>query len=121
MGRKTWESLPDKFRPLPGRTNIVVSSRFEGFTGAEVHKTLEEALEAAKRIDKDVSIIGGARIFEEALKFTDTLFLTEIEGKKEADTFFPEFRNDFQEVKNEGPFETPDGIKYWFVEYSKKK
>ncbi len=120
MGRRTWESLPEKFRPLPGRTNIVVSSRDEGFEGATVYKSLDEALTEAKKIDSDVGIIGGARIFAEALPYTDILHLTEIEGEKEADTFFPEFKNDFEETKREGPFETTDGIKYWFVEYKKK-
>lgn len=120
MGRRTWESLPKKFRPLPGRTNIVVSSQTKGFDGAMVSKSLEEALTEAKKIDSDVGIIGGARIFAEALPYTDMLYLTEIEGEKEADTFFPEFRNNFEEINREGPFETTDGIKYWFVEYKKK-
>lgn len=120
MGRRTWESLPEKFRPLPGRTNVVVSSRDEGFDGAVVCKSLDEALAEAKKIDNDIGIIGGARIFAEALPHANILYLTEIKGEKEADTFFPEFRNDFQEVKRDGPFETDEGIKYWFVEYRKK-
>lgn len=120
MGRRTWESLPEKFRPLPGRTNIVVSSQTEGFDDAIVCKSLQEALTEAKKIDGDVAIIGGARIFTESLSHTDILHLTEIENQKEADTFFPEFRNTFEEIKREGPFETPEGIKYWFVDYKKK-
>ena len=120
MGRKTWDSLPAKFRPLPNRTNIVVSSRSEGFEGALVFRTLTEAVTEAKKIDSDISIIGGAGIFKEALKFTDNLYLTEIEGTKETDVFFPEFINEFEQVKSEGPFETSDGIKYYFIEYKKK-
>ncbi len=120
MGRRTWESLPEKFRPLPGRTNIVVSSQTNNFEGATVCKTLEEAITAAKQLDSDIGIIGGARIFTEALPHTDILYLTEIEGEKEADTFFPEFKNNFEEINREGPFETDEGIKYWFVDYKKK-
>lgn len=121
MGRRTWESLPEKFRPLPGRTNIVVTS-----TGLEVGplvltcKNLDEAISEAKKIDSEIAVIGGARVFAEALPHADTLYLTEIEGQKEADTYFPEFKNTFEKIKSEGPFETSDGIKYWFVEYRKK-
>src|SRR5689334_14353407 len=75
MGRRTWESLPPKFRPLPGRTNIVVSSQNQGFDGAIVAKSLEDAIAEAKKIDTDMSIIGGARIFAEALPYTDVLYL----------------------------------------------
>lgn len=120
MGSRTWESLPEKFRPLPGRTNIVVSSQSLVFEGATVCKSLPEAIAEAKKIDSDIAIIGGARIFAEALPYTDILHLTEIDGEKEADTFFPEFKSIFEEVKREGPFETDEGIKYWFVEYKKK-
>ncbi len=121
MGRRTWESLPEKFRPLPGRTNIVVTS-----TGLEVGplvltcNNLDEAISEAKKIDSEIAVIGGARVFAEALPHADTLYLTEIEGQKEADTYFPEFKNTFEEIRREGPFETSDGIKYWFVEYRKK-
>lgn len=121
MGRRTWESLPEKFRPLPGRINIIITSqRLEVEPLVLTYMSLEEALVEAKKIDSDIGIIGGARIFDEALPYTDTLYLTEIEGEKEADTFFPEFKNDFEEIKREGPFETNGGIKYWFVEYKKK-
>jgi dihydrofolate reductase len=120
MGRRTWESLPLKFRPLPGRTNIVVSSQTEGFEGAIVCKSVPEAIAEAKKIDSEIGIIGGAGIFTEALPYTDTLYLTEIDAEKEADVFFPEFKNDFIESKREGPFETTEGINYWFVEYKRK-
>ncbi len=121
MGRRTWESLPEKFRPLPGRTNIVVTSqRLEVGPLVVISKSVSEAIAEAQKIDKDVAIIGGAGIFAEALPYTDVLYLTEIEAEKEADTFFPEFKNIFEEIKREGPFETSNGIRYWFVEYKKK-
>lgn len=122
MGRRTWESLPEKFRPLPGRTNIVITTQTENnFSGGIVTSTIEDALEEAKKIDENIFIIGGARAFEEALPYADELILTEIEGEKESDTFFPYFEDKFTESKKEGPFETSDGIRYWFVEYKKVK
>ncbi len=120
MGRRTWESLPPKFRPLPNRTNIVVTSLpGNEFPGATVAKTIEDAIEYGKRIDENVAIIGGARIFEEALPYTDILCLTEIDGRKEADVYFPDFRNKFVETNRIGPFRTTDGLEYYFVDYKK--
>lgn len=121
MGRRTWESLPPKFRPLPGRANFVITSQTEGdFEGATLCQNIEEAIEKAKEVNEDVFIIGGARVFEEALPYADELHLTEIEGEKEADTYFPRFEDKFMETKKEGPFETSEEIKYWFVEYKRK-
>lgn len=121
MGRRTWESLPVKFRPLPGRTNIVITSQEVG-TGPEVIicKSVRDAVEAAKKLDSEVAIIGGAMVFREALPYADQLLLTEIEGNKASDTFFPEFEKDFILEKNDGPFETTEGVKYWFNDYKRK-
>lgn len=121
MGRRTWESLPPKFRPLPDRANIVITSQTEGdFDGAVLSPNVEEATEKAKAVNPDIFIIGGTRVFEEALPYADILHLTEIEGGKEADTFFPYFEDKFIEIKRDGPFETSEGIKYWFVDYKRK-
>ena len=121
MGRRTWESLPPKFRPLPNRTNIVVTSLDHGeFPGAFVVKTIEEAIEHGKKLDENVAIIGGARIFEEALPYTDILCLTEIEGHKDADVYFPEYKKDFVEFNRVGPFRSAEGAEYYFVDYKKK-
>lgn len=119
MGRRTWQSLPEKFRPLPGRTNIVITSKPLDSDGVIVCKSVQEAIEIAKKIDEEVYIIGGAGVFNEAINYADVLLLTEIEGSKTSDTFFPPFKNIFIESKNEGPYETTEGIKYWFVEYKK--
>ena len=77
MGRKTWLSLPHK--PLPGRTNVVVSRHTI---------SLRKALELYK--DKDICIIGGGKIYKQAIRYADELSLTVIhDDKKKADTFFP--------------------------------
>ena len=62
MGRKTWESIPAKFRPLPDRNNIVISRSVSFLEGAEVFSSFEEALEKAQSYGKKVFVIGGAQI-----------------------------------------------------------
>jgi dihydrofolate reductase/thymidylate synthase len=108
MGRKTWESIPGKFRPLPGRLNIVLSrsgglaeANDENNNGAEtlpegvlVRKSIDDALSAIssseKRIEKTF-VIGGAQIYEEALQSEkcEAVHLTEVEGEFECDAFIP--------------------------------
>lgn len=119
MGKKTWQSIPEKFRPLPGRVNIVVSRGADEFPGAEKAESVEEALEKAGSHDTEIYIIGGAKIFELALPHIDELILTEIDGNKPSDAFFPAFEKDFIEAKKEGPFEHED-LKYWFVNYRRR-
>src|ERR1700712_3875319 len=89
MGRKTWDSLPERFRPLPARRNIVLSRRSDlQLAGAEVLGSLAEAL-AACSANERVFVIGGAQIYAEALALAERLELTEIDADFEADTFFP--------------------------------
>jgi len=94
MGRRTWESLPERFRPLPGRTNIVVTrdSAYEA-AGAEVATTLEDALARAKLAPggEETFVIGGGQLYTSALPFADRLYLTLVDDDAEGDTFFPEY------------------------------
>lgn len=87
MGRKTWESLPTKFRPLPGRTNIVITrrTRYDVPVGVLVYPSLEEAL--ARHMD--VCIIGGAEIYAQALPRADRLEITHVHRAVDGDAFFP--------------------------------
>jgi dihydrofolate reductase len=89
MGRKTWESLPEKFRPLPGRQNIVVT-RNAGYAaaGAKVVTSLEDAVAAAT--DAEAFVIGGAELYRAALPLADRLQLTEIDRDYAGDTRFPD-------------------------------
>jgi len=91
MGRKTWESLPARYRPLPGRRNIVVS-RQPGYAvpGAELTPSLEAALTLAAR-QQTIFVIGGADIYRQALALADRLELTELDLEPEGDACFPEF------------------------------
>ena len=120
MGRKTWESLPEAFRPLPGRHNIVVSrNAIYQAEGATVATSLEEALAQAGNADQ-VSIIGGADIFRLALPIADILDMTEIEADFDADTFFPEFRQeDWQEISRKTQ-QSQSGLTFSFVEYRRR-
>jgi len=101
MGRKTWESIPAKFRPLPGRKNIVLT-RQAGYVesvpdGVGVAASLEEALATHKALAAspvaaewgDLFVIGGESVFAEALPVADRIYLTEVEYAGDGDTFFP--------------------------------
>lgn len=90
MGRKTYESIG---RPLPGRTNIVVSRTSGPIEGCVVVGSLKAALRHAIEIDlEEVFIFGGAQIYAEALPHTDRLYLTVIDATDpEADAFFPDY------------------------------
>lgn len=91
MGRKTYDSLPDRFRPLPGRLNIVVTHNPEyEAPGAVVVHSVEEALAAAEDVD-EVVIIGGADLFSYFMPVVDRLYLTHVHDSVEGDVFFPEF------------------------------
>jgi dihydrofolate reductase len=93
MGRKNYESIPEKFRPLPNRTNLVVT-RQTNFVAP--HCTVVNSLERAVAIAKEnkeheLFIIGGAEIYKLAMPLADRLYLTEIQTTLEGDTYFPVF------------------------------
>lgn len=97
MGRKTWESLPPRFRPLPGRRNIVISRQVDyPATGAELAESLEAALVLAA--GNTAFIIGGGEIYRQAMHVADRLELTEVDQTPAGDAWFPEFSlHDWQE------------------------
>ena len=104
MGRKTWESLPSKFRPLPGRTNIVItrSSGYEA-PGALVVDSIYSARAAAARAPgaSEIFVIGGGEIYAAALPFAKRLYLTLVDADADADTFFPPYESEFVVIKSE--------------------
>lgn len=103
MGRKTWESLPERFRPLPGRTNIMVT-RQTGYEagGATVVDGLSDAFMAAEKADgaEETFIIGGGELYISALPYATRLYLTLVDASAEADTYFPRYE-DFKIIQNE--------------------
>jgi dihydrofolate reductase len=100
MGRKNYESLPFKFRPLPERTNIVVTRQKDFIAeGCQIVHSLEEALASIdQESNEEIFVVGGAEIYKLALPYAHKLYLTEIDAEIEGDTFFPLFdKTIFQE------------------------
>jgi len=92
-GRRNYESIPEAFRPLPNRKNIVVTSQ-RGYSapGAIVVHSLEDAIEKARGMDTDeIFIIGGGKVYAEAMekKLIERMYITHVHGDFEADTYFP--------------------------------
>lgn len=115
MGRKTFDSIG---RALPGRRNIVLSSRKGENADVEWH-TREELEEALKTTSGKKFIIGGASLYEMFLPEAEKLYLTEVDSVKSADIIFPQFeKSEWQrEVLQNGEY---DGIKYEIVEYTRR-
>ena len=94
MGRKTWDSLPPRFRPLPGRQNIVVSRNAAlDAPGAAVAGSLDDALRLAGNAPR-VFVTGGAGLYAAALPRAQTLMLTEVDADLDGDVFFPAWERD---------------------------
>jgi dihydrofolate reductase len=118
MGRKTWESLPERFRPLPGRLNIVVTRnptyRAEGAT---VVGSLAEAEKVGA--GRTAIIIGGAELYAHALPLAQRLELTEIDADIDGDTYFPAFdKSRWHEIARQSGM-TASGLAFAFVTYAK--
>ncbi len=91
MGRKTYESIG---RPLPNRRNIIISRKItDAPTGTEIAKSLEHAIMMCEG-EEEIFITGGGQIYKEAIDIADRLYITEVDGEPEADTFFPSIEND---------------------------
>jgi dihydrofolate reductase len=120
MGRRTWESLPDQFRPLPGRDNVVVTRNPDwSAQGADRAGSVEDALELLDSAPR-VFVIGGGEIYAAALQFADELLLTEIDAHIEGDTIFPAWnRGEFDEVERREHV-TEGGTPFAFVRYVRR-
>jgi dihydrofolate reductase len=98
MGRKNWDSIPERFRPLSGRHNVVLSrNRAYKLEEAEVFHSLEACLAAySNEKDRKIFIIGGGEIYREALELgvVNEMFITHVEKDYNADTFFPKFKEE---------------------------
>lgn len=121
MGRRTWDSLPERFRPLPGRRNIVVTRNPTWQAdGAERAGSVDEALLLVED-DAQVFVIGGAEVYAAALPLADELVLTEIDLQVEGDVFFPPWDRDaFTEVERR-PGVSRDGTPLAFVTYARRR
>lgn len=101
MGRKNYDSLPANFKPLPNRTNIIVTrQRHFVAEGCKVVNSIEAGIEIAKsNNEQELFIIGGAQIYQQALPLADQLYLTEIKAEVNGDTYFPKIdKTEWQEA-----------------------
>jgi dihydrofolate reductase len=123
MGRRTWESFPERFRPLPGRRNIV-TTRQDDWTaeGAERAGSLNAALALAAEADPEwIWVIGGGQLYREAVARADRLDVTQLDLSVDGDTFAPD-RPDFVIVSmepEEGWHMSVTGIRYRFLQYDR--
>lgn len=119
MGRTTWESIPANHRPLKDRKNVILTRNpeFEA-EGAEIAHSLEEAFLLADDKIEDIYIIGGGKVFSEAMSMSklDGIYLTQIHDTFECDTYFPVIPERFGEPVNMGGSEDDD-MKYNYLFY----
>ena len=114
MGRKTWDSLPTKFKPLPGRRNVVVSRQtYLEAPGAVLAHSLQAALDLCKQEDH-VWVIGGAQMYAQALPLAHSAVVTEIEMQCPGDAFAPAFEAHWEETHRER-HTSAQGLAYSFV------
>lgn len=117
MGRKTYDSIG---RPLPNRQNIVLTREDKAIDGVDVVHSLEAAYGAAT--SEKVFILGGAQIYEQALKDTDQVFATEIDTISDGDVFFPTLGDDWAETERENySSDENNQFDYSFVTYTKQR
>lgn len=123
MGRKTWDSIPPKFRPLPGRDNIVLTRQANWqANGALPATTLREALLICERIypmPETVWVIGGAQIYAQALPMAHKVVVTEIDATLDGDSFAPQLDDALVEKTRESHV-SASGLPYSFVAYVRK-
>jgi dihydrofolate reductase len=116
MGRKTWDSLPPKFRPLPGRRNVVITRQADWQAdGVTVAHSLQEAIDLCSAAP-DVWVIGGAEIYRQALPLAVSAVVTEIETEYDGDAFAPQFTPDWLEETRVRHLSSSD-LGYSFVTY----
>lgn len=125
MGRKTWESLPSKHRPLAGRKNLVLttSSDYEVPAGVVKADSLETALEIIQKDHfNEIFVVGGANVFAQAVGHPacTRILLTEIKGVHDCDTFFPMFdKAKYTRTEDTRGAMEENGIRFTFTTYIK--
>lgn len=118
MGRRTFESLP--FRPLKNRRNIVISSSMPAADNYEVVRSIHEAIALCQK-EEEVFIIGGSRVYAEALPFADKLYITWVHQDFEADTSFPSLDMKQWNIteRSEQMHDEKSGLDYTYITYER--
>jgi dihydrofolate reductase len=118
MGRKTWDSLPPKFRPLPGRLNLVVTRQSDWQAqGAQAAASLQVALAHCSDAP-DAWVIGGAQIYAQTLALAHSVVVTEIDVQVQGDAFAPQLGSEWREASRESHV-SAQGLAYSFVNYQR--
>ena len=118
MGRITWESIPEKFRPLPGRRNVVVSRQSNyPAAGATVVDSLQAAL-ALFHADEVVWLIGGAQLYAQGLPLASQVVVTDIDADFEGDAYAPLLSADWQE-QSRSTHTSAQGLNYSLVTFKR--
>ncbi|MFC1747832.1 dihydrofolate reductase [Pseudomonadota bacterium] len=124
MGSKTWDSLPEKHRPLKDRINMVLSRRDLDLPGGVIlAKSLKDAFEKLDELEdlNEVFVIGGASVYRQAIEHEDAekVYLTEVDSEFDCDAFFPEIPEDFK-VESRSDVQEEDEISYRFAVYVRR-
>lgn len=121
MGRTTWESIPSHRRPLPDRKNVILSHRDFNVEGAIVAHSIDDAFARADDTIETIHIIGGGRVFSEAINHPalDDIYLTQVDATFDCDTFFPKIPTTFLKKETLGT-DCENGLCYSIFLYSKK-
>jgi dihydrofolate reductase len=121
MGRRTWDSLPQRFRPLPGRRNVVVTRNGAWRAdGAERAGSLEDALTLLEG-EPQVFVVGGAELYAQALPRADELVVTEIDAEVEGDVYFPEWDRALFREESREEHVSGDGVRFAYVTYRRDR
>ena len=120
MGRKTYESIPEKFRPLPKRKNIVMSNSLSPMEGIYIARNIDEALNLLE--EKDSYVIGGAEIYKAFLPIANGIEITRVHRNYKGDAFFPsEIEwNEWELINEEKGVSKNAEIPYSFLSYLRK-
>jgi dihydrofolate reductase len=123
MGRKNYESIPEKFRPLPNRENFIVTRQKNYQAPCRVVHSVEEVIDWSRNNhQEEIFIIGGSEIYRIGLPFATRLYLTEIDATVEGDTFFPSWdKNSWKELSRiHHPSDERHAFSFDFVVYEEK-
>lgn len=121
MGRKCWESLPERFRPLPNRTNYVLTSDPDAshFKGAYTTDSLDSILLLWPE-EPEIFAIGGSGVYKEAFQHANKLFFTHLLEEVDGDVYLEGFNPEEWEVVSESEIMEENGLKFYFAEYKRK-
>lgn len=117
MGRNTWDSLPEAYKPLPDRVNIVITSEQNTLDGALVVHSVKEALDAVET--EEAWVIGGGQLYASMIKDADILEVTYVDTNTEGDAFAPAIPTGWDKVKETEWLVSANGLRYRFVTYLK--